>query len=172
MHHVKAKSKAVIASTRIIPITVNYSKSLPEMIRLSGYKIPVGHEVFTPERFPIVGDGVVRFEAKLFHFNLDLTTKEVCELFASSEPENTWEPPGTEHVMAFGASFPRGKLDFEIICLIKNTDKNDPDFLCIYPKFENPKFVIIYGNETRTGPQWAAHYRFLAVRRKQLSVIP
>ncbi|MEO7299222.1 MAG: hypothetical protein ABI042_11680 [Verrucomicrobiota bacterium] len=158
---------AAEAASQIISITVDYSQSLHKMIRTSGFNIPVGIKSFTQKRFPVVGKGIVEFEAKLFHFNRDLTSEEACELIVSSEPDNPWELPGTEHVMAFGASFPQGKLEFSILCLLKNTDKNDPDTLGLWYEFEDTKFLVILGTKTRIGSKWAANYRFLASRKKR-----
>ena len=103
-------------------LTVDYGLSLEQMIAAGRYDWK--NDEITAKRFPIVGKGIVEFEARYFHFNRNISSEEAERLFCSEpivlDPTitfNFWEPAKIEHVLSHGATFPKKQLKFPIIGL-------------------------------------------------------
>lgn len=84
--------------SKVITLTVDYNKSLEEMIALGKYR---GVEsCITSEYYPVKGSGVVKFEAVIFRFPMGLLTHEKEDMIR----RNGWKPAKIEHLLAFGKS--------------------------------------------------------------------
>ncbi len=97
--------------TNTYMVTVDYAKSLPDMIKAGNYGY--ANEDITPKRFPIKGDGKVGVEIVLVHFGKDMQSDDVLAeldklgLRAAVLPE----------LLAFGETHPEVQREFPIIAL-------------------------------------------------------
>jgi hypothetical protein len=94
------------------PITVDYAKSLAEMIAAGKY--PYWNECITAENFPIMGEGSVNTEIVLVHFYRDNIEADD----AVKELEQMGLRPATlPELLAFGAQYPDAQRESPIIAL-------------------------------------------------------
>jgi len=96
-------------------LTVDYSMSLKQMIGVSQYDSV--DENITPERFPIVGADVVRFEARLFNFGRRISSEAADEEIKTADKKDPWESAKIEHLLAFGAAYPDVQRKFPVVAL-------------------------------------------------------
>ncbi len=98
-------------ATGICRFTVDFTKTLEEMIAAGKYDWR--NNVITSQLFPIVGNGTVVVDAKLFHFGRSTTSNEV-----ERELETAGYRSATiAELLAFGASFPEVQRQFPVIAL-------------------------------------------------------
>jgi hypothetical protein len=98
-----------------LALTVDYRRSFPQMIAAGGYDW-ISRDL-TSKCFPVVTEGVVRFEGKLFHFDRDILTGKALEATRSADAVNPWEPGKIEHLLAFGAQYPEEQRKYPILAL-------------------------------------------------------
>lgn len=97
--------------TNTYHVTVDYAKSLPDMIKAGNYGY--ANEDITPKKFPIQGEGKVDLEIVLVHFGKDIESDDVLAeldklgLRAAVLPE----------LLAFGETHPEVQREFPIIAL-------------------------------------------------------
>lgn len=158
---------------RVLPQTfvlmVDYDLSFEAMVaqgnysvaeKSEGYFYDLGYEQW---HFPVPGLGKQRFEARYFHFNRSISTKDVRKGIAEEDPSNPWMPAAVEHVLAHGATFPEEQRKYRIVGLgapwVEVPNRNTPCTPCL-------------GGGGRRRMFWARHHwrlwkpddRFLAVR--------
>jgi len=95
----------------VFPVTVDYGKSLDEMIKAGGYDWT--NDNITAERFPVKGEGAVERKLVFVHLDRDATTDEVL----SEMKRRGLKPAAIEDLMAFGAKYPDEQREFPIIGL-------------------------------------------------------
>jgi hypothetical protein len=99
----------------VIILPIDYTKSLEQMIVAGNYDWK--NDELTAKRFPIVGEGVVEYEFRYFHFNRNVSSETAVDLIKKEDSENPWEPAKTEHLLAFGEKFPEEQRKFPIVAL-------------------------------------------------------
>lgn len=92
-------------------LSVDYNRSLEYMIAVGNYDWK--NQDVTVKKFSIVGNGVERFEAKIFHF--DRTTQSQDNVDAIKA--GGFEPGKIEHLLAFGEKYPEEQWEYSIIGL-------------------------------------------------------
>jgi hypothetical protein len=141
-------------------ITVDYTKSLEEMIAAGRYDW-VNRDI-TPSRFPIVGTGVAEFETKVFHFDRYISSEDAVTAIKADDTQNPWEQPAKiEALLAYGAKNPDEQRQYPIIGLGSvarvRSGRRVPGLGLI--DAERDLGLGWWGSD------WRAHHRFLAVRK-------
>ena len=98
-----------------IVLSVDYGQTLEQMIA-AGYYDWTNSDI-TQARFPIVGDGVQQFEAKIFHFDCNISSEKAVKEIETADIANPWEPGKIEHTLSFGTKFPEEQRKYPIIGL-------------------------------------------------------
>jgi len=91
------------------PVTIDYSLSLEQMITECGCDST--NQNITSANFPITGQGVVKEEVILVHFNKYISSKDAIEELAKMG----LEPAGLVHALAFGKKYPDKQREFLIV---------------------------------------------------------
>ena len=135
-------------------LSIDYSRTLEQMIAAGHYDWK--NDNITAKKFPVVGNGVEQFEAKIFHFDRNISSEKVVEAIKAAG----WESGNIEHLLSFGEKYPEKQCKYPIIalgsvaevvgyrsvpCLGKDDTKRDLDL-------------------SWWGGGWDGRYRFLAVR--------
>jgi len=140
-------------------LRVDYDQSLEQMIAVGNYDRK--NDDLTARHFPITGDGIVEFEACLFHLDRVIESKDAITIIERADPKNPWAPAKTEHLLSFGVMFPEEQRKHPVIGLGSVVD------------IRGARAVpVLSGDESRRGLSidWfdgGRHEscRFLAVRR-------
>ena len=143
-------------------ITIDYGMSFQNMIAAGHYDRTNGK--ITARRFPIVGRGIVKLQAKLYHFDRRISSEQVVKRLTCTD---VWEPAKIEHLLAFAATNPDEQRNYPIIALgsiarvylhrrvpfvdVDNTQRD--------AKSERALELIWWSG------YWLEHCRFLAVRK-------
>src|SRR3990167_10054902 len=98
-----------------IVLSVDYGRSLDQMIAAGNYDWK--NSDITAKRFPVVGNGIEQFEAKLFHFDRNTVSQDNVDAIKADDPANPWEPGKIEHLLAFGAKYPEEQRKYPVIAL-------------------------------------------------------
>lgn len=144
-------------SPTIYSITVNYGRTLAEMVE-AGYYDYANPDI-TAEHFPIEGRGKVELECELVHHDRTASTEEV-----EPEIERLGLRPATiEELLAFGETYPDVQREFPVVELgsswVNRDGHRDMVSLWGYPDSRS----LILGWDA-PGYQWSSRYRFLTVR--------
>jgi hypothetical protein len=102
-------STATIGAVGII--TVNYDKSLKDMIAAGMYDW-VNSDI-TANRFPLERGGTTNFCPKLFDFGPHISSEDAIEAMSKDK----FRPGGHAHGLAYGATFPDEQQRSRIACL-------------------------------------------------------
>ncbi|MDP3735332.1 MAG: hypothetical protein Q8R39_02805 [bacterium] len=140
-------------------LAVNYSQSLDQMIATGHYDWVNGD--ITVKRFPIVGEGTVEFEARLFHFNRSMSSENAVERTRNADTTNPWEPAKIEHVLSFGAKYPEEQRKYAIIGLGSVAEVGGGRGVPDLHRTDAERNL----NLRWWGDGWDGRYRFLAVRK-------
>lgn len=97
------------------PFMVNYGQSLEQMIGAGCYDW-VNSDI-TAKRFPIIGEGIVEFEARLFLFNRGISSEKAVDEIKNADSVNPWNPGKIEHILAFGAKCPEEQRKYPVVSL-------------------------------------------------------
>jgi len=98
----------------IFRLTVD-ARSLKEMIAAGGYDWT--NSDITPERFPITVNQLGDWEAKYFHFNLNLESPDAKCRIETADSAKPWQAAHIGHLLALGANHPDEQRTFPIIAL-------------------------------------------------------
>ena len=150
----EAFASAREAAKNIFRVTVDYSRSLAEMIGAGKYDW-VNFDI-TAEHFPITGTGKAEVNLVLVHFNRAMSTNEVLDDFK----KRGLRPAKIEELLALGERYPDLQREFPIVALGS--------------AFENPRgrrycpFLWRVGAERGLDLRllergWSGSFRFLAV---------
>jgi len=96
-------------------LTVDYDQSLHQMIAAGHYDW-INSDI-TSERFAVVGEGIVQFEWKIFHFDCDMLSEKAVGAIQSADVTNPWKPARIEHLLAFGAKHLEEQRRYPILAL-------------------------------------------------------
>ncbi|MBI2030537.1 hypothetical protein HYT05_02860 [Candidatus Kaiserbacteria bacterium] len=139
----------------IFRLTVDYTQTLEQMIAAGRYDWK--NSDITAERFSLVGDGVVDFEIKLFHFKRSISSEDADEAIKN----DGWESAKIEHLLAFGAKYPEEQRKFPIVGLGSSAQVSGGRYVpCLYGGDSLRCLDLAWW-----GGGWAGYYRFLAVRK-------
>ena len=147
----------------IFLFTVDYSQSLERMITSGLYDWQ--NDNITAKRFPINGEGIVKYEARYFSFNHSISSENAVREIESADTTNPWLSAKIEHVLSHGKTFPEEQRKFPIIGL-GSVAKIDDDRIvpCLGEGGSGRSLDLdwwVYG--------WDPNYRFLAVRKVLVS---
>jgi len=156
---VRVALKLEVVMPDIFRFTVDYGQSLDQMIAVGHYDWM--NDDITAKRFPIVGEGVVEFEARLFHFNRSISSETAVGKIKEADPENPWIPAKIEYLLAFGEKFSEEQRKFPIIGLGSVARVND---------YRSVPYLYEDGSERDLSldwwyGDWRSGCRFLAVRK-------
>ena len=137
-------------------VTVDYGKSLAEMIAAGNYDWV--NEDITQDHFPIKGSGQEEKEVVLFHFDKVMTSEQAI----TDMDKAGFRPVLIEEFLALGAQQPELQKKFPIICLdsvwrSSHGDRYVPCLDCDGARRD----LHLYG----LGLAWVVDYRFVAVRK-------
>jgi hypothetical protein len=93
-------------------IAVDYGMSLQNMIAAGHYDRT--SDKITARRIPIVGSGIVKFQAKLHHFDRRISSEQAVKRLTRA---GVWEPAKIEHLLAFAAKNPAEQRNYPIVAL-------------------------------------------------------
>jgi len=96
-------------------ITVDYGKSLEEMIAAGNYDWVNGN--ITAKKFSIEGTGNVQYEPKVFHFDRYISSEDAVAAIKADDRQNPWEPAKIEGLTAYGTKNPEEQRQYPIIGL-------------------------------------------------------
>jgi hypothetical protein len=149
--------KPLVPDRIILPI--DYTKSLEQMIVAGNYDWK--NDDLTAQRFPIVGEGVVEYEFRYFHFNRNVSSETAVDLIKKEDSENPWEPAKIEHLLTYGENIPEEQRKFSIVALGSVGEVYGLLLVpCLY-KVGSMHHLSL----GRWVGDWHGRYRFLVVRK-------
>jgi|GEM_PF-1568037 len=98
-----------------LTLTVDYGQGLDQMMAAGHYDW-INSDV-TSERFAVVGEGIVQFAWKVFHFDCDMLSEKAIGAIRSADVTNPWKPARIEHLLAFGAKHRDEQRRYPILAL-------------------------------------------------------
>lgn len=154
----KKKSEHLVTNEHLV--TVDYSKSLAEMIKAGKYD-GVNSEIIS--HFSIKGEGVVECKLVLVHLN---KVAKVAGVEETLEHLNKMDltPALIEELLSFAVTYPEVQRKFRVIAL--GSVWHHPDGDIIVPFLCGHVFERVLGVHICDGNWWHDSYRFLASRRK------
>jgi len=137
-------------------VTVDYSKSLAEMIKAGHYDWV--NNVIVADHFPVQGKGQSEAEVALFHFNRNISSDDAIAEMAIAG----YRPARIEELLALGASQPEFQKEFPIVAL--GSAWQDPGGHRHVPclRWNGAKRYLNLG---WFEGDWSGRYRFAAVRK-------
>lgn len=99
----------------IFRLSVDYGMSLEQMIAAGRYDGKNRDINITQNHFQIEGRGIVEFEARYFHFNLNVFSEKAVKWIKQADKSNPWSPAKIEHLLSLGATFPDEQRKFPIV---------------------------------------------------------
>ena len=144
------------------PVTVDYAKSLEQMI-LAG-KYGYANSDITVANFPITGKGIVEEEIILVHFDRDISSDDAEKELATMG----LEPARLEHATAFGAKYPDVQREYPIVFLGSVwTDPRGSRRVPYLSRWSDERRLCL---DCRYG-RWHRPFRFAAVRKVLVSAL-
>jgi hypothetical protein len=151
--------KLGVAMTDPIVISVDYGRSLDQMIAAGNYDWK--NDNITAKKFPVVGEGIVQYEAKLFHFDRTTQSQANVDAIKADDPANPWEPGKIEHLLSFGEKYPEEQRKYPIIALGSVAGVNGDRSVPYLYRYDARRSLYLYW----WGSDWYGSCRFLAVRK-------
>ena len=153
------------ALSTIATLTVDHAQSLSQMIL--GCACNWNKPDITAKKFPpVVGEGIVTYEWKLFHFNHDTFSDNAKTAIEEDDPANPWMPADIGCLLAFGKKHPEEQRKYPIVALgsvarvslLRHVPCLRGDGACRWLSLR------------RWSGGWLGYFRFLAVRPVKLVV--
>ena len=137
-------------------VRVDYTKSLADMVNAGGYScVDVG---VTPANFPLEGDGVVKTEIVLVHFDRDIEFDDAIKELE----QRGLVPCKIEHLLDLGAKYPDLQREYPIVCLGSSwVNSHGGRLVPSLNSFHGCRRIDLYW----FGDGWDDDWRFLAVRK-------
>jgi len=136
-------------------LSVDYSRSLEEMIAVGNYDWK--NDIITAEQFPVVGEGVVQYEAKLCHFDRAISSGAAVKAIQAAG----FEPGDIEHLLSFGEKYSEEWRKYPIIALGSVAGVRIRRFVpCLSRRNTGHSLDLGWW-----GNNWDDHCRFLVVRK-------
>ena len=146
---------ALVVMPEQIVLSVDYSRSLEQMIAAGHYDW-TNSEIIT-KRFPVVGNGVEQFEAKIFHFDRDISSEKAVDAIKAAG----WEPGKIEHLLFFGEKYPEEQRKYPIIALGSVAGVDGHRYVPCLSRNDRERDLHLNWWDL----DWLDDYRFLAVRK-------
>jgi hypothetical protein len=108
---VRHRTKMAAVVPDIFRLTIDYSQSLEQMIAAGRYDWT--NSGIIAKHFPIEGKGTIEYEAKLFHFNRNISPEKAIEAMKKAG----FEPATIEHLLAFAEKYSEEQRKYPIIGL-------------------------------------------------------
>lgn len=89
-------------------VSVDYDQTIEQMVETGKYAW-ANTDVY---KCQLEGDGVVRYECKLFHYRRRYSKKMIEKMMSVG-----WEPAKVEHLLSFGATYPNVQTEHSIVAL-------------------------------------------------------
>jgi hypothetical protein len=140
-------------------ITIDYGMSLDGMIDAGTYYSTAG--CITARRFPVQGEGVVQYQAKLFHFGRPISSEDAIAATRAYDGRNPWEPAKIEGLLAYGATSPEEQHNYPVVALGSVAEVRGRRSVPFLYEDGNGRSLDLHW----WGNGWVAHCRFLAVRK-------
>lgn len=148
-----------IQTRTCFPITVDYSRSISEMIKAAQYVY--SNKNITAKNFPVEGRGIFETEVVLEHFDRSIGSEEAIKELA----QMGLRPAKIEHLLAFTARRTLLRWFYPIVALgAVWDDQHDHRFVVF--QYGEPKYTLDLG--WFFGKSWRPHCRFLALRATTL----
>jgi len=147
----------------IFIITVDYSQSLEQMITSGLYDWQ--NDNITAKRFPINGEGIVKYEARYFSFNHSISSENAVREIESADTTNPWLSAKIEHVLSHGKTFPEEQRKFPIIGLGSVAEIGGYRYVPCLGEGDSKRLLHLLW----WGFDWRPACRFLAVRKVLVS---
>ncbi|MCX6819809.1 MAG: hypothetical protein NT019_00760 [Candidatus Adlerbacteria bacterium] len=148
----------VAMPTDTFTLDVDYGRTLEDMVAFGRYDWT--NSDITAKRFPLKGAGMgkvtVYAEARLFHFDRDISSEKVVEAMKAEG----WEPALIEHLLAFGEKYPEEQRKYPIIGLGSVAQIGDFRYVPCLGRFGRGRNLRLRW----WGRGWYGGCRFLAVR--------
>lgn len=143
----------------VFHLTVDYRQSFEQMVAAGHYDW--FNTNITAERFPIVGEGVVEFEARYFRLNRNISSDDAVKEIESADTGNPWMPAKIEHTLSHGKTFPEEQRKFPIVGLGSVAEVSGSRHVpYLYEGGSKRGLYLDWWNDV-----WDPAYRFLAVRK-------
>ena len=104
---VRTALKLGVALPESITLSVDYSRSLEQMIAAGHYDWK--NDDITAKRFPI--------KARYFNFDHNISSENAIKKIEAEDAANPWMPAKIEHVLSHGKTFPEEQRKFPIVAL-------------------------------------------------------
>jgi hypothetical protein len=142
-----------ISDTDLIT-TINFGQTLEAMIAAGKYDW--ANPKITADRFPVEGTGIKKFRNKLFHFNRNISSKDVV----AAMKQEGFEPATHAHGLAFGAMFPDEQRKYPIACLGSSAQVHGHRYVvCLdWRGAERDLYLYFWVDD------WLGFWRFLGVQ--------
>jgi hypothetical protein len=106
-----------VQTTKLFTATVDFSKSVTEMISIGNYL----HRIdFTDKVFSIMDEGIVEYEFKYIQPSTKVSSEAIFDIIKVENGENKdnpWEPARIEHLLTFGNKHPEEQRKHSIAAL-------------------------------------------------------
>jgi hypothetical protein len=141
-------------------IEIDFGLTLDQMIQAGKFEWMNNEINF--HQFPVQGEGKVVFEARLFHFQGPISSRDAEQAIKESDAERPWQVARLEHLLAYGAKFPTEQRNHPILALGSVGDaayfgKRNVPYL--YRRVTGRSLHLDWWCN-----DWPPLYRFLAVR--------
>lgn len=143
-------------SPDVYSVTVDYSKSIADMVALGRYDWK--NSDVNDKNFRAVGSGIVAYDLTLVHLNRNATDEEVITEIA----RRGLEPAGLSHLLAFGEKYPDIQRQFPIVEMRDSCRNFGSRAVAYLYEYVGERDLNLYD----LGGRWHSRCRFLAVRKR------
>jgi hypothetical protein len=140
-------------------ITIDYGMSLDDMIDAGTYYSSTGY--ITARRFPVQGEGVVQYQAKLFRFDRYISSEHAVAAIKADDRHNPWEPAKIEGLLEYGAANPEEQRKYPIIALGSVAEVRGDHCVPYLYADGNDRHLDLGSSDDG----WDVRCRFLAIRK-------
>jgi len=148
-------AKVPQADVEVYPVTVDYSKTIEEMVAAGNYGY--ANPDITTEHFPPKGSGIVEVQIHLKHFNRVMSSDAVLK----GLDKMGLRPATPMEILAFGAKYPDIQRQFPIVEMGQNWQSPfGPRVLDLVSDDRERDLHLAW-----LGLGWFASWRFAAVRK-------
>lgn len=152
---VRKALKLGVALPESITLSVDYGRSLDQMIAAGNYEWK--NNDITAKKFPVQGEGIEQFEAKIFHFDRTMSSEAVVEAIKAAG----FEPGKIEHLLSFGEKYPEEQRKYPIIALGSVAEVDGGRIVPYLRVFGRERSLYLFWWDD----DWGGRCRFLAVRK-------
>lgn len=149
-----------VTMTEPVILTIDYGRSWKVMKKAAGFDASNSNSNINPERFPIVGTGIVLVEASLFNFAEGTSSDNAESVIVKTSPQNPWATGKVEHIFAYGEALPNEQLEYPIVGLGSVADIDTSCHVVYLDGRSLGRMLRLFFR----AELWSPLYRFLAFR--------